>query len=440
MCQFLTRTLFYIGSFAELKRVFMKEEFIYYLWENRLLSKDLTTIDGEDVNVISVGHRNYDSGPDFLDARIKIGNTLWVGHVEIHVNASDWFRHGHQDDDAYKNVVLHVVYSNDTERLNIPTVEIKGKFDESIFARYNGFLKSRRWIPCEKIISGIQQFTWLSWLERIVVERLEAEVKDVFSKLATNNYDWEETLYQRIMRYCGLKVNNDAFERLALLLPLRILRKHIDNPFQVEAMFFGCAGFLEQEFTEAYPVLLQREYKILKSKFNLTIMPKSYWKFLRLRPPNFPTIRLAQMASLVCNCDNLFSKLQTINDLDSVRNLFNVEVNEYWNTHFQFEKPSKTKTKCLGDTAIDILIINAVIPVLFSYGIYHDNQDIKNRSLGLLGVIGPEDNVVIRKFVKLGVNVQNAQQSQALLQLYSSYCKRRKCLNCRVFNALKSVE
>lgn len=418
----------------------MKEEFIYYLWENRLLSKNLTTTDGETVDVISVGNRNYNSGPDFLDARVKIGDTLWIGHVEIHTNASDWFRHGHQDDDAYNNVILHVVYYYDTERLDIPTIEIKGKFDESIYERYNGYLRSRRWIPCEKIIAGIQQFTWLLWLERIVVERLETQVKDVFSKLAANNQDWEETLYQRIMRYCGLKVNNDAFERLAQLLPLRILRKHIDNPLQVEAMFFGCAGFLEQDFTEEYPILLQREYKILKSKFHLTTMPKSYWKFLRLRPPNFPTIRIAQMASMLCLSDNFFSKALTVNDLDSIRNLFNVDVNNYWDTHFQFEKPSNERKKTLGKAAVDVLIINAVIPVLFSYGIYHDNQKLKDKSLGFLSEMEPEDNVVIRKFVSLGVNVSNAQQTQALLQLYNSYCKRRKCLNCRVFSALKTVD
>ena len=415
----------------------MKEEFIYYLWENRLLSKDLRTVEGESVYVVSVGNHNYDSGPDFLDARIRIGKTLWVGHVEIHVNASDWFRHGHQNDDAYKNVILHVVYCNDTERLVIPTVEVKGQFDEGIYAKYNGFLRSRRWIPCEKLIAGIQQFTWLSWLERIVVERLEAEVKDVFSKLAANHYDWEETLYQRIMRYSGLKVNNEAFERLAMLLPLRILRKHIDNPLQVEAMFFGCAGFLEQEFMESYPVLLQREFKILKSKFNLSVMPMAYWKFLRLRPPNFPTIRLAQMASMVCACDKLFSKLQTVKDLDSVRNLFNVEVNEYWDTHFQFEKLSSKKKKKLGTTAIDVLIINAVVPVMFSYGIYRDDQGLKDRSLELLDVMEPEDNAIIRKFENLGLSVRNAQQTQALLHLYSNYCKKRNCLKCRVFDVSK---
>lgn len=417
----------------------MKEEFIYYLWENRLLSKDLLTVDGDPLQVISVGNRNYNSGPDFLDARIRIGGTLWVGHVEIHVNASDWFRHGHQDDDAYKNVVLHVVYCNDTEQFAIPTLEIKGKFDERIYERYDGFLRSRRWIPCERIIAGIQQFTWLSWLERIVVERLEVEVKDVFSSLAANGCDWEETVYQRIMRYCGLKVNNDAFERLAKLLPLKVLRKHMDNALQVEAMIFGCAGFLEEEFTESYPVLLQREFKILKSKFNLKVMPMAYWKFLRLRPPNFPTIRMAQMASMVCTYDNLFSKLQAVNDLDSMRNLFNVKVNKYWDTHFQFEKPSKERKKNLGSTAVDVLIINAVIPVLFSYGIYHDDQGLKNKSLGFFNVMEPEDNVIIRRFKELGVNVRNAQQTQALLHLYNCYCRRRNCLKCRVFSASKIV-
>lgn len=431
---------YYVFSFVVRKHIFMKEEFLYYLWENRLLSKDLLTVDGESVYVISVGNRNYDSGPDFLDARIRIGGTLWVGHVEIHVNASDWFRHGHQNDGAYKNVILHVVYCNDTERLAIPTVEAKGKYDEEIYERYNGFMRSRRWIPCEKLIAGIQQFTWLSWLERIVVERLEAEVKDVFSKFAGNNCDWEETLYQRLMRYSGLKVNNEAFEMLARLLPLRILRRHIDNPLQVEAMFFGCAGFLEQEFTEPYPVLLQREFRILKSKFDLKIMPMAYWKFLRLRPPNFPTVRLAQMASMVRIFDKMFSTLQFVSDLDSMRNLFNVEVNEYWDTHFQFEKPSKLMKKRLGATAVDVLIINAVVPVLFSYGIYHDNQDLKNRSLGFLNMMGPEDNLIIRKFEKLGVSVQDAQQTQALLHLYGNYCKRRKCLKCRVFSASKTVD
>lgn len=418
------------------KNAVMKEEFIYYLWENRLLSNDICTVDGEDVNVISVGIRNHDAGPDFLDARIQIGDTLWVGQVEMHVNSSDWFKHGHQDDEAYKNVVLHVVYHNDFERLNIPTVEIEGKFDENVLACYEGFMRSRNWIPCEKLIINVQQFTWMSWLERLVVERLEAEVKDVFTHLVENNYDWEETMYQRVMRYLGMKVNNDAFERLAKILPLKILRKHIDNVLQVEAMIFGCAGFLEQTFAEPYPVLLQREFKILKSKFNLSVMPMAYWKFLRMRPPNFPTIRLAQTATLICSFDSVFSKILENNDLESVKALFDVDASGYWDTHFVFGKPSKTMKKTLGSIAIDVLVINAIVPVLFSYAIYHDDGELKERSIEFLEKMEPEDNLVIRKFQKMGVNVRNAQQSQAVLHLYKCYCKKRKCLNCRVFSAL----
>lgn len=427
---------FLMALILQSKNAVMKEEFIYYLWENRLLSTNLRTVDGEDVNVISVGIRNHDAGPDFLDARIQIGDTLWVGQVEMHVNSSDWYRHGHQDDEAYKNVVLHVVYHNDCERLNIPTIEIVGKFDESVLAGYDGFMKSRFWIPCEKLIANVQQFTWLAWLERLVVERLETEVRDVYARLVENNYDWEETVYQRIMRYLGMKVNNDAFERLAKLLPLKILRKHIDNPLQVAAMLFGCAGFLEQEFTESYPILLQREFKILKSKFNLSVMPMSYWKFLRMRPPNFPTIRLAQTASLISSCDSLFSKLLSINDLKMIRDLFYVDTHEYWDTHFIFEKPSIMMKKTLGQTAVDVLIINAVVPVLFCYGMYHDDDGLKDRSMIVLEKMEAEDNLVIRRFRKMGVGVCNAQQSQAVLHLYKCYCKKRKCLHCRVFSTL----
>lgn len=414
----------------------MREEFLYYLWENRLLDKNLVTVNGEEVTILSVGNRNHNAGPDFLDAKIKISDTLWVGHVEMHVNASDWFKHGHQDDDAYNNVILHVVYLNDSERLEIPTVEVFGNFDESIYSRYNVFMKSQQWVACEKLITNVQTFTWLSWLERVVVERLEEEVADVQKRLVANKYDWEETLYQRIMRYLGLKVNNDAFEWLSRLLPLRILRKHIDNPILIEAMFFGCAGFLEHEFTEQYPILLQREYKIMKSKFDLITMPENYWKFLRLRPPNFPTIRLAQMSAIVREFDNLLSKILDINDIEEIYNFFDVEINEYWTTHYLFEKQSRRQRKSLGSTAVDILIINAIVPVMFCYGMVHDNQELKDRSVGFLEKMNPENNLVVRSFTEIGVNVCNAQQSQALLHLYNSYCRKRRCLECRVFTAI----
>ena len=212
----------------------MREEFIYYLWENRLLNLDLKTTEGEDVTILSVGNRNFDSGADFVNARVKIDGTLWAGQVEIHVRASDWFRHKHQYDDNYNNVILHVVYECDSDVLKIPTLEIKDKFDISLLLNYNNFVNSKSWIPCGEFIGGVQSFTVVSWLDRMLVEHLENECKDLDFKLKNNRYDWEQTFCHRFMRYFGLKVNNDSFEYLSRILPLNVILKHLDNEIYVE--------------------------------------------------------------------------------------------------------------------------------------------------------------------------------------------------------------
>ena len=276
----------------------MREEFLYYLWENRLIDKTLQTTEGEAVDIVATGYRNTNSGPDFLEARIQIGDKLWAGHVEIHVKSSDWNRHGHQTDKAYQNVILHVVYENDAIANDIPTLELKGHFDETLFANYQRFISSKSWIPCEKSIAQVPVFTRLSWLDRMAVERLESKSESVNKILETNQFDWEDTLYKLLMRYFGLKVNNEAFETLANILPFKTLLKHADNLTQVEAMLMGCAGFLEDDFTEEYPLLLKREFAVMKAKFNLLTMPAERFKFMRMRPSNFPTIRLAQIAQL----------------------------------------------------------------------------------------------------------------------------------------------
>ena len=350
----------------------MREEFIYYLWENRLLSLDLKTTDGDEINVVSVGNRNFDSGADFVNARVKIGGTLWAGQVEIHVRASDWFRHKHQYDDNYNNVILHVVYECDTDKLAIPTLEIKDKFDQSLLLNYNKFVNSKNWMPCGDCIGGVQEFTVISWFDRMLVEHLENECDDLNFRLQNNNYDWELTFYQRLMRYFGFKVNNDPFEYLSKILPLNLLLKHIDNEVYIESMLFGCAGFLERDFEEAYPSLLKREFKMLKSKFGLKVMPVSNWKFLRLRPSNFPTIRIAQIAKIIINNGKMFSKIRDSVNLNDIAELFEVELNSYWDSHFQFDKVSKVeKKKTLGKTAVDSVMINAVMPMLFHYGNFH---------------------------------------------------------------------
>ena len=418
----------------------MKEDFIYYLWENRLLNLDLRTTDGDEISVISVGNRNFDSGADFINARIKIGGTLWAGQVEIHVRASDWFRHKHQYDDNYNNVILHVVYEYDTDSLKIPTLEIKDKFDISLLLNYNNFVNSRNWIPCGEFIGGVQGFTVISWLDRMLVERLENECKDLDFKLKNNHYDWGLTFYHRFMRYFGLKVNNDSFEYLSRILPLNLLLKHLDNEVYVESMLFGCAGFLDRDFEEEYPRLLKREFNMLKSKFTLKVMPVSNWKFLRLRPPNFPTIRIAQLAKIIVKNGNVFSKIRDSVDMCDIMELFDVELNPYWDDHFQFDKVSNVeKRKIFGKTAVDSVFINAIIPMLFYYGKFHSLESYKERAMTFLEQLEAEDNVVIRNFIKAGLSFDNAFQTQAALFMYKYYCKRRRCLECRIYLMLSKV-
>ena len=437
----------------------MREEFLYYIWENRLTDKDLKTTEGESVEAVTTGYRNTDSGPDFLEAKIQIGDKLWAGHVEIHVKSSDWNRHGHQNDKAYKNVILHVVYENDLQVNDIPTLELKGHFGESLFAHYQKLIASKTWIPCEKSIVQVPVFTRLSWLDRMAVERLESKSGAVTKILEANQFDWEDVLYKLLMRYFGLKVNNEAFEYLANILPFKTLLKHVDNLLQVEAMLMGCAGFLEDDFTEDYPMLLRREFSVMKAKFNLLTMPAERWKFMRMRPSNFPTIRLAQMAQLIHKNGPLFSKIKAAKDTAEAKALFDVAASEYWETHWRFaqrdrlpqcDSPttqpsgavglsyhgSRKTAKHLGDATADILIINAVAPLLFCYGKLHKDDSYCETALQFLEDTEAEDNAVIRHFAQCGITTENAMQTQALLHLYSYFCKRKRCLECRIGNVL----
>ena len=427
----------------------MREEFLYYIWENRLIDKDLQTAEGETVDIVATGYRNTDSGPDFLEAKIQIGDKLWAGHVEIHVKSSDWNRHGHQNDKAYKNVILHVVYENDVQVNDIPTLELKGHFNEILFAQYQKLISSKNWIPCEKSIAQVPVFTRLSWLDRMAVERLESKSETVTKILESNQFDWEEALYKLLMRYFGLKVNNEAFEYLANILPYKTLLKHADNLVQVEAMLMGCAGFLEEDFMDDYPLLLKREFAVMRAKFNLLTMPAERWRFMRMRPSNFPTIRLAQMAQLIHKNGCLFSKIKAAKDTAEVKALFDVAASEYWETHWRFEtrlpdspdplkrgNQSSRKPKHLGEATADVLMINAVAPLLFCYGKLHKDESVCETAMQFLEDTEAEDNAIIRHYAQCGITAENAMQTQALLHLYSYFCKRKRCLECRIANVL----
>jgi len=414
----------------------MREDFLYYLWENRLIVGDLTTNQGIPVEVVNTGYRNTNSGPDYLEAKIKIGDQLWAGQVEIHVRTSDWLRHGHQHDNAYRNVVLHVVYEHDTSVNDIPVLELKGHFNPSLYNQYENFVYAQRWIACERRLDEVQAFTKNAWLERMAIERLQEKAKIVERLLVANKFDWEDTLYRLLLRYFGLKVNNEAFETLASLLPFKTLLKHADQLVQLEAMLLGCAGFLSLGMEEEYPLLLQREFEVMKAKFNLISMPVNQWKFMRMRPVNFPTVRLAQLAQLIHRHGPMFSKIKEAESIESVKTMFDVKASPYWDTHYRFSVEGPSVPKHLGEGTTDVLVINAIVPLLFCYGKFHKDERHCEKALRFLEEIAAEENTIVRHYANRGMVPQNAMQSQALLHLYNVYCKRKRCLECSIGNIL----
>ena len=414
----------------------MKEDFLYYVWENRLLTGALLTTSGLPVEVVNPGYRNTDSGPDYLEARIKIGDQLWAGQVELHVRSSDWLKHGHQYDRAYRNVVLHVVYEHDSTVNDIPVLEVKGHLDSTLYDQYHNLVSAQRWIACERQLDEVQTFTKNTWLERMAIERLQEKSKTIDKLLKTSKFDWEDTLYRLLLRYFGMKVNNEAFESLAALLPFKTLLKHADQLVQLEAMLLGCAGFLEIESDEEYPLLLKREYEAMKAKFNLLSLPVERWKFMRMRPVNFPTVRLAQLAELVHKHGPLFSKIKEAATAEEIRTLFNVQASPYWDTHYRLNVTGPAVPKRIGESTTNVLVINAIVPLLFCYGKFHKDESYCEKALRLLEQTPAEDNTIVRHFTERGMTPHDAMQSQALLHLYNHYCRRKRCLECSIGNIL----
>ncbi len=422
----------------------LPEEFLHYIWENRLFEKvGMKTTAGEAISVIQQGKRNSDAGPDFFNARVKIGDTEWAGNVEIHVLASDWQKHRHQNDRAYDNVVLHVVENCDTEiaRSNgetIPTLELK--YPAYLRKNYQKLLDARTWIACEESFHRIDPIVLQLGFNRLMIERLENKTDEIVARLTHNNNDWNETFYQLLARSFGFKVNNVPFELLARSLPINILGKHRNDLFQLEALMFGNSGLLnDQLLGDDYYLKLREEYSFLYKKYGLKGIESHLWKFLRLRPVNFPTVRISQLAALIQGSETLFSKILEIDQIESLKELFRVQASEYWNTHYHFNKASKSKVpKELGDASAQILIINVVVPFLFVYGEKQNKQHLKNRALDFLEQLPAEQNSIVAKWEKLGVKARSAFESQALLQLKNRYCEAKKCLNCPVGTKLVS--
>ncbi|TAL62508.1 MAG: DUF2851 family protein [Bacteroidetes bacterium] len=435
----------------------MQEEFLHYLWKFRLFDgKYLLTQSGDPIEILKVGESNSDSGPDFFNAKIKIGKTLWAGNVEIHVHASDWEAHKHQNDKAYDNVILHVVHEADKElkRKNgeiLPTLELKGKIPEGLYKKYLSFKESKDWIPCGKQVQIVSSFTLTHWFDRLLIERLERKTLPIIDSLSENQNNWEETFYRHLAYGFGLKVNAQPFELLAKSLPLNILAKHKDSFLQIEALLFGQAGMLDpspsrlhshpspaarlskgQRVPDDYFLQLQKEYEFLKKKFKLKPIDSHLWKFMRLHPPNFPTIRIAQFANLIYKSLHLFSKMIESTNIYTIRSLLHAESSEYWITHYRFGKSSPSRKKILGEDTKNLLLINTIVPFLFVYAKQKGEPQLMERALDFLDKTEAERNSIIAKWNSLGIKSENAYQTQALLQLKNEYCSKKRCLECEV--------
>jgi hypothetical protein len=416
----------------------MNEAFLHFVWQYQLINHQLLyTAQEEKVSVINSGTHNTNSGPDFSLAKIKIGNTVWAGNIEIHVNASDWFKHKHENDKKYDNIILHVVYENDLnitqqQKFNFPIIELKHAILPSLLKNYKNILQHKGWIPCEKSIHAIDNFRFKNGLTGLAVERLLSKSFSVNERLKKNNSSWEETFYHLVARSYGLKINADTFEKLSVSVPLKIIGKHKSNLFQVEALLFGQAGFLSYELKDDYAVRLTKEYLFLKEKYNLQPMRKEAWHFLRLRPASFPTIRIAQFATFLHKSVHLFSAIKNIENVKSLEKLFESGVSEYWKTHYVFDKISKPSEKELGKKTIHLILTNSVVPVLFSYGNAVADDEIKERALNLLEQLPAESNAIINKWTDLKYKPNSTLESQALIQLKNEYCDKKQCLNCYV--------
>jgi hypothetical protein len=419
----------------------MKEEFLHYLWKYGLYDKDrLLDPDGNIIEVINPGEYNRDSGPDFFNARIRISGVEWAGNIEIHIKASHFETHGHHRDHAYDNIILHIVAESDKRVRNARGEEVQTaqiEFDDALFDKYTELINNPFIIACEGEIIKLDKFFIRHWINTLAVERLCRKSDQIMKVFSETGNDWEETFYRILSRYFGFRINTEPFELLASALPFKIIRKHLDNRFQVEALLFGSSGMLDEglfrnAINDNYYADLIKEYKILSSKYSLTPVHGWLWKFSKLRPVNFPTIRISQLAAMLAVTGGLFSTVVEAKDITDLRKAFEVSASEYWDEHYVFGKKSKKIIKSAGSVASEIFLINAVVPVIFSFGKYRNDNEITERAISFLEEIKPEENSILTDWKKAEIGAGSAFESQALIQLRNEYCKKRRCLECHI--------
>lgn len=418
----------------------MTESFLHYIWQLQYFDKtNLQTTTGEPVQIFHPGNRNTDAGPDFSSARIKIGTLEWRGSIEIHIHASGWIDHRHSDDEAYEKVVLHVVWENDkpvmrTDGTMMPTLELKNRVASDVWEKFKRLYTSAEVIPCSAGWPTVPEIHKLSMLDRVLMQRLDSKAAYVKQVLIGNENNWKQTCYQLMCKNFGFHVNAEPMFRLAQIVPYTVVLKHLDKPTQVEAILYGAAGFLETEFDDDYIGLLKREYNVLRTKYQLESrqINLAQWKFLRLRPANFPTVRIAQFAAWLCANKNLFSSMLETDSYKEFIQTLAVDQSTYWHSHYQFGKLSKTAIPSLGRSSIENIIVNTIVPMLAAYGQLHDELSYIDRAVEWLQQSKAENNKITRQWNMLDFSVKTAFDSQALIELYKNFCMKRRCLECTV--------
>ena len=422
------------------------EQLLHYVWKHKLFPLvELKTTDGKPVEVIDPGLHNHNSGPDFFNAKVKISQTLWVGNVEIHDKSSDWFLHGHDKDQAYDNVVLHVTGKPDIEVTNtagqyIPQMVLE--VPSTIRENYEELLRTDQYPPCYQIIPDLTTLNIHAWMAALQTERLEQKTEAIIRRVKRMNGSWENAYFLTLARNYGFGINGDTFEEWATHIPFSAIAHHRDKLFQIEAVFMGQAGLLDinaiperyqqEALNEGYYAKLRNEYLYLAHKFSLCPMDYKRWKFLRLRPQNFPHIRLSQLANLYYERKTGLSQLVECKDLFSLQSLLSTKVTPYWETHYTFGSISDLNEKNLSPFSMNLLMINTCIPILFAYGRHSAKEALCNRAFDFLEQLKAENNYIIRLWKECGLTVKNAGDSQALIQLKKEYCDKKECLRCRI--------
>jgi len=416
----------------------IKEDFLHYLWKFKLFStNELQTTQRESVVIKNSGEHNFNSGSDFFNAKLKIGNQLWAGNVEIHIKSSDWYVHGHEKDSNYDNTILHVVWQHDVDvhrkdNSVIPTLVLENYVPKDLLNNYQQlFSIQNKWINCENDIGEVDKFILSHWLERLYIERLEEKSEPIESLLFNSKNDWEAVLFKMLAKNFGLKVNGDAFFNLANQLDYSTVRKERGNLNTIEALLFGQANLLNDDIQNQYYINLQRAYNFLKTKYTLVNNTTTSFQFFRLRPNNFPTIRIAQLAALLNKQESLFSKIMAVTDIKAYYKLFDISVSSFWRTQYSFTSQSTMCNKKLTKPFIDLLLINTIIPLKFLYLKSIDKLNV-TAIIDTISNLKPEKNSIVEKFGHLGITFNSALETQAILQLKNNYCSKQKCLECVV--------